>query len=122
MRLAVQAHPRRAAEAFSRSLHAGSSFEIALDSVLPSISDAYIDVIREQSEDGHTQNALKVWDRLGFLRPRISFPESFPLVGALIVERRIAEASRVWDQGGLFFRLGDLSRPPGAGLWGGGVE
>src|SRR5438128_1459958 len=122
MRLAVQADPRRAAEAFSRSLHAGSSFETALDRVLPSISDAYIDVIREQSEDGHTQNALKVWDRLVSLRPRISLPESFPLVGALMVERRIAEASRVWDQAVLFAGLADLQGPPGSVLWDGGLE
>ena len=122
MRLAVEADPRRAAEAFSRSLHAGSSFEIALDSVLPPISDAYIDVIREQSEDGHTQNALKVWDRLVFLRPRISLPESFPLVSALMVERRIAEASRVWDQAVLFAGLADLQGPPGSVLWDGGFE
>src|SRR5438445_8555354 len=95
MRLAVQADPRRAAEAFSRSLQSGSSFESALDSVLPSISDAYIYVIREQSEDGHTQNAHKVWDRRVSLRPRTSLPESFPLVGEMMRERRIAEASRV---------------------------
>src|SRR5213594_3959073 len=122
MRLAVEADPRRAAEAFSRSLHAGSSFEIALDSVLPPISDAYIDVIREQSEDGHTQNALKVWDRLVFLRPRISLPESFPVVSALMMERRIAEASRVWDQAVLFAGLADLQGPPGSVLWDGGFE
>src|SRR2546421_8519063 len=122
MRLAVEADPRRAAEAFSRSLHAGSSFEIALDSVLPSVSDAYIDVIREQSEYGHTQNALKVWDRLVSQRPRISLPESFPLVGALLIERRIVERRRVCDQAGLLAGLGDMQGPRGSVLSDGGVR
>src|SRR5438477_1710291 len=63
MRLAVEADPQRAAEAFSRSLRAGSTIEAALDHVLPVISDAYLDVIRDQSEDRHTENALKVLER-----------------------------------------------------------
>src|SRR5207247_4048568 len=45
MRLAVEADPRRAAEAFSRSLHAASSFEIALARVLPPVTDPYTDGI-----------------------------------------------------------------------------
>jgi hypothetical protein len=122
MRLAVEADPKRAAEAFSRSLHAGSSFETALDRVLPPTSDAYLDVIREQSEDGHTENGLKVWGRLVSLRPRISLYDSFPLVGALLMEKRIAEASRVWEQAVLFAGLSDLQGPAGSVLWDGGFE
>ncbi len=122
MRLAVEADPKRAAEAFSRSLRAGSSLEAALDRVLPPISDAYLDVIREQSEDRHTENALKVWDRLVSLRPRISLYDSFPLVGALMTEKRIADASRVWDQGMLLAGLAELQGPPGTVLWDGGFE
>src|SRR5207253_5062884 len=75
-----------------------------------------------RSSDLHTQNALKVWDRLVSLRPRISLPESFPLVGALMMERRIAEASRVWDQAVLLAGLVDLQGPPGSVLWDGGFE
>jgi hypothetical protein len=122
MRLAVEADPKRAADAFYRSLRAGSSFEAALDRVLPPISDAYLDVIREQSEDRHTENALKIWDRLVSLHPRISLPESFLLVGALMTEKRIAEASRVWDQAVRFAGLADLQGPPGSVLWDGGFE
>jgi tetratricopeptide (TPR) repeat protein len=122
MHLAVEADPKRAAEAFSRSLRAGSSLEAALDRVLPPSSDAYLDVIREQSEDRHTENALKVWDRLVSLRPRISFYDSFPLVGALMTEKRIADASRVWDQAVLFASLANLQGPPDSVLWDGGFE
>ena len=122
MRLAVQADPKRAAEAFSRSLRAGSTIEAALDHVLPVISDAYLDVIRDQSEDRHTENALKVWERLVSMHPRISLYDSFPLVDALMTERRIGEASRVWDQAVLFAGLADLQGPPGSILWDSGFE
>lgn len=122
MRLAVEGDPKRAAEVFSRSLRAGSSVETALDRILPPISEAYLDVIRDQSVDGHTSNALKVWDRLVTLHPRISMYDSFPLVGALMNERRIAEAGRVWDQAVLFAGLADFQGPPGSLLWDGGFE
>ncbi len=122
IRLAVEGDPKRAAEAFSRSLRAGSSIETALDRVLPPISEAYLDVIRDQSLDGHTGNALKVWDRLVTLHPRFSLYDSFPLVGALMAEGRIAEAGRVWDQAVLFAGLADLQSPPGSVLWDGGFE
>src|SRR5438874_11121491 len=61
---AVEADPQRAAESFSRFLRAGSSVETTLDRLLPPVSEAYIDVIWDQTTDGHTDNALKVWDRL----------------------------------------------------------
>ena len=122
MRLAVQGNPKHAAEAFSRSLRAGSSVETALDRVLPPITEAYLDVIRDQVADGHTENALKVWDRLVTLHPRFFLYDSFPLVGALMNERRIAEAGRVWDQAAVFAGLADLQSPPGSILWDGGFE
>jgi len=122
MRLAVEADPKRAAEAFSRSLGAGASIETALARVLPPISEAYLDVIRDQAIDGHTGNALKLWDRLPSLHPRFPLQDSFSLVGVLMREKRISEASRVWDQAILYAGLADLQDPPGSILWDGGFE
>ena len=122
MRLAVQADPKRSAEAFSRSLRAGSNVETTIDRVLPPITEAYLDVIWDQTTDGHTDNALKVWERLGALHPRIPLPDSYTLVGALMNERRIPEASRVWDQAVVFAGLADLQGPSGSVLWDGGFE
>jgi len=122
MRLAVQADPNRAAEAFSRALRAGSSIETTIDRVLPPITESYLEVIWDQTTDGHTENAVKVWNRLAPLHPHISLPESFSLVNALMTEKRIAEASRVWDQAALFAGLADLQGPPGSVLWDGGFE
>src|SRR5260370_4113737 len=117
MRLAVAADPKRGAEAFSRALRAGFDIETVLDRVFPPISDAYLDVIRDQTADRHTDNALKVWDRLASLHPRISMFDSFPLVGALMTGERIAEASRVWDQAVLFSGLNALPNPQGSLFW-----
>ena len=122
MRRAVEVDPKRAAEAFSRSLRVGSNIETTIDRVLPPISEAYLDVIWDQTTDGHTGNALKVWDRLASLHPHLSLQDSFSLVGALMTEKRIAEASRVWDQAVLFAGLTDLQSPPGSVLWDGGFE
>jgi hypothetical protein len=122
MRLAVEADPKRAAEAFSRFLRAGSNIEPNLDRVLPPITEAYLDVIWDQTTEGHTGNALKVWDRLVSLNPRISLYDSFVLVDALMTERRITEASRVWNQSVLLAGLADLQNPPGSVLWDGGFE
>ncbi len=122
IRLAVVADPKRAAEAFSRSLHAGSDIETILDRVLPPVSAAYLDVILDQTADGHTGNAVKVWDRLVLLHPRLSLQDSFSLVGSLMNERRIAEASRVWDQAVLFAGLADIQSPQNSVLWDGGFE
>jgi len=122
MRLAVQSDPKRAAEAFSRALRAGSGIETILERVLPSIPEAYLDVIWDQTTDRHTENALKVWDRLQALHPRISLYDSFSLVSALMAEKRIGEARRVWDQAVLLAGLADLQGPPGSLLWDGGFE
>jgi len=122
MRLAVQADPKRAAEAFSRALHAGSGVETILDRVLPPIPEAYLQVIWDQTTDRHTDNALKVWNRLPPLHPRLSLNDSFSLVGALMAEKRIGEASRAWDQAVEFAGLADLESPPGSLLWDGGFE
>src|ERR1700682_5695525 len=83
MRHAVEADPKRAAEAFSRSLRAGSNIETTLDRVLPPISEAYLAVIWDQSKDGNTGNALKVWDRLPPSHPPFFFQDFFPLLRSL---------------------------------------
>src|SRR5467141_2918651 len=75
MRHAVEADPQRAAESFSRFLRAGSSIETTLDRVLPPVKEAYVDVIWDQTTDGHTENALKVWDRLVAIHPHVPLPD-----------------------------------------------
>ena len=122
MRHAVEADPKRAAEAFSRSLRAESNVDLILDRVLPPIAEAYVGVIWDQIDDRHTSSALKVWDRLASIHPRLPLRESYPLVGALRNEKQITDARRVWDQAVGFAGLADLQGPPGSILWDGGFE
>src|SRR5260370_5756133 len=98
LRRAVESDPKRGAETFSRSLNAGSSVETILNRVLPPISSAYVDVIRDQIADGHTEIALSVWDRLASIHTRLPLQDSFPLVGTLMTEKPIAHTRHLSDQ------------------------
>src|SRR6266513_2391195 len=122
MRHAVEADPQRAAESFSRFLRAGSSVELTLDRLLPPVKEAYIDVIWDQTTDGHTDNALKVWDRLVAIHPHVPLRDVFSLIAALRNSKRITDARRVWDQAVVVAGMADLQGPPGSVLWDGGFE
>ena len=122
MRRAVEADPKRGAEAFSRALRAEPDADRILNRVLPPIRDVYIDVIWDQIIDRHTDNALKVWDRLATIHPSLQLQDVFTLMGDLVTKKRITEASRVWDQAIVFAGLADLQGPSGSVLWDGGFE
>jgi hypothetical protein len=122
MRHAVEADPGRGAEAFSRSLRVEANIDKILDRILPAIGDVYVDVIWDQITDGQTNIALKVWDRLVAIHTRLPLRDVFPLVGALRNNKRIPDASRVWDQAVVVAGMADLQGPPGSALWDGGFE
>jgi len=122
MRRAVEADPGRGAEAFSRSLRVEPNIEKILDRILPPIGEVYVDMIWDQITDGQTDIALKVWDRLVAIHPRVPLRDVFPLVGALRKSKRITDARRVWDQAVLVAGMADLQGPPGSVLWDGGFE
>jgi tetratricopeptide (TPR) repeat protein len=122
MRHAVEADPRRGAEAFSRSLRIEPNIKKILDHILPPIGEVYVDVIWDQITDGQTDIALQVWDRLVAIHPRVPLRDVFPLVGALRNIKRITDARRVWDQAAVFAGMTDLQGPPGSVLWDGGFE
>jgi len=122
MRRAVESDPKRGAEAFSRAFRAEPDVERILNRVLPPVRDVYFDVIGDQITDGHTENALKVWDRLVTIHPRSPLRDVFPLIAALRSNKRIADARRVWDQAVSVAGMADLQGPPGSALWDGGFE
>ena len=122
MRHAVEADPKRGAEAFSRALRVERNIDKILERILPPIGDVYVDVIWDQITDGQTDIALKVWDRLVAIHPRVPLRDVFPLVGALRNAKRITDAHRVWDQAVVVAGMADLQGPPGSVLWDGGFE
>ncbi|HEY6946513.1 MAG TPA: hypothetical protein VI431_15345 [Candidatus Acidoferrum sp.] len=123
MRHAVETEPKRGAEALSRALNAEPNIDVVVDRVLPPVSDAYVTAIVEQTSEGHTANALQVWNRLAALHPKLRLENySFSLVSALLREKQHVEAQRVWQQAVDFAGLGDLPTPQGSVIWDGGFE
>lgn len=122
MRHAVESDPKRGAEVFSRTLRVEPSVEKILDGVLPARADVYLDVIWEQTQEGNLDNALKVWDRLAAMHPRLLLHDVFVLVDALMNRKQISEARRVWDQAAAMAGFSGLADPPGSLLWDGGFE
>lgn len=122
IRQAIEADPKRGAEAFSRCLRVEPDVEKILDQVLPPIGEVYVDVIWDQTTDGHTGNALKVWNRLVSIHHRVPLQDVFSLFGSLWGNKRIAEASRVWDQAVILGGFSDLQGPQQSVLWDGGFE
>lgn len=122
MRRAVESDPKRGAEAFSRSIRAEPDVDLVLDRVLPPLRDAYVDVIWDQINDGHTENALKVWNRLAAIHPSLPLRDVLTLVGSLLTKKQFPEAQRVWSQAVVFAGMGDLQGPSGSVLWDGGFE
>ena len=122
MRRAVESDPKRGAEAFSRAFRAEPDVDRILDRALPPNRDVYVEVIWDQITDGQTDIALKVWDRLVAIHPRLPLRDVFPLIGALRNSKRIADARRVWDQAVIVSGMADLQGPRGSVLWDGGFE
>ena len=122
MRRAVAAEPKRGAEALSRALRAQPDINAVLDRVLPPVSESYFDAIRDQTAEGHIDNALKIWDRLASIHPRLPLQDCFGLVAALVQTKRITEGQRIWDQAVGLAGLADLPAPANSVLWDGGFE
>jgi predicted TPR repeat methyltransferase len=122
MRRAVEADPKRGAEAFSRACRVEPDVDRILNRALPPVRDAYVDIIADQVTDGHTDIALRVWDRLVAIHPQLPLRDIYPLFNALRGSKRMTDARRVWDQAVVVAGMADLQGPPGSVLWDGGFE
>ncbi|HET7208220.1 MAG TPA: hypothetical protein VFI95_16715 [Terriglobales bacterium] len=122
IRHAVEVEPGRGGEALSRALRAEPNIDLVLDRVLPPTAEAYLDAIRDQISDGHTANAVKVWNRLAALHSHLQLADVFALVDALLREKQVPEAQRVWEQAVALSGFANLPAPAGSILWDGGFE
>ena len=118
---AIEADPRRGAEAFSRCLRVEPNVNIILSKVLPPSSAIYVEILRDLSADNQIDNALKVWDHLAALNPRLTMPDSYPLVNALLQRKDTQQALRIWDQASDFSGLSQF-RSPNSVIWDSGFE
>src|SRR5215472_6777975 len=107
MRHAVEAEPKRGAEALSRALIAEPNISLVIDRVLPPLPEAYTTAILDQVSEGRTVNAILIWNRLAALHPKLPLETyTYYLVTALLREKQVTAAWRVWKQ----FRLGASGR------------
>jgi tetratricopeptide (TPR) repeat protein len=122
IRRAVEADPKRGAEAFSRCWRADPNVEMILNRVLPPSRDVYLDVIRDLAADRKAEEALEVWSRLEALHPRLVLRDIFPLVDRLMESSQLTAAWRVWEQAARFAELPPLLDSPGSVVWDGSFE
>jgi hypothetical protein len=123
MRHAVETEPKRGAEALSRALSAEPNINLVIDRVLPPLTEAYTTAIFDQVSEGRTVNAVQIWNRLAALHPKLPLETyTFYLVAALLREKQVSEAQRIWKQAADFAGLGNLPEPAGSVLWDGGFE
>jgi tetratricopeptide (TPR) repeat protein len=121
IRTALEADPKRGAEAFSRCWRVSPDVHTILDKVLPPSKEIYVAVIRELVEAGQLDPALVVWSRLGTLNPRMSPAQVPQLTNALLQQGRSQELSLVWQQ--VVAMMDDPpADPPGSVFWDGGFE
>jgi tetratricopeptide (TPR) repeat protein len=122
IRRAVEADPKRGAEAFSRCWHANPDLQMILNRVLPPSRDVYLGVIRDLVADKKTAEALEVWSRLESLHPQLVLRDVFPIVDSLIETAQWEAAWRVWEQAARFSQLPPLLDAPGSVAWDGSFE
>jgi len=122
IRRAVQADPKRAAEALSRCLRVDPDINTVLDQVLPASRDVYVDVLWDLLGDGKTEDALQVWSRLAALHPQLPLSDVYPLVDSLTQKQQLRLARQIWDQAVTFTRIPQPLDPPGSLVWDGGFE
>jgi tetratricopeptide (TPR) repeat protein len=119
---AVEADPRRGAEAFSRCIRFEPDIQVVLDRVIPPFPHVYADIMNDLAANGRTDDALKVWQRLVDLDRQIPIQEVFPLVDALRRKNLIPEAYRVWTRSASLAGISVQPVSPGSTLWDGGFE
>jgi hypothetical protein len=119
---AVESDPKRGAAAFALSIRFDPNVNSALQRVVPSSQEAYLNVISALAEQGQTDQALIVWSKLASLPSQLSLSQSFPLLESLINKRQVAEARRVWDQALTLAKVSRPPDPPGSLVWDGGFE
>jgi hypothetical protein len=127
--MAVEQEPLRAWAAFLLFQRFDSD-DIAILDRFPRQEKIYLDIIWGLNEEGHTDSALKVWDRLfelareGLASGRFAITQAtlFSLVDQLLSKGSISEAARVWREALIFMKTPKPPDPPDSLVWDGGFE
>jgi tetratricopeptide (TPR) repeat protein len=97
-RVALMRDPKFETSAVAQSWKAGASASQILNEILPAQSQYYLvalDFFLSQRQDA---SALEIWSRLVDLKQPFEIQQVVPLINDLIVQDRMEEARRVWQQ------------------------
>src|SRR6266853_1448308 len=122
IRKAVELEPQRAAEAFSRALRAQPDANVVLDKAMPQSAAVYLPILRLLSAVGDLDNAQIVWSRLIASRHAEPISEMVFYINALIQQRRVADATRAWNEAVSIMQNPPPPDPAGSLLWDGSFE
>ena len=121
IRRATYTEPRRSAEAFSRCRRVSPDPDAVLDAIIPPDRDAYLAIMRELAATNEIPAALRVWQRLVSIHPRVAPSEIIFLTDLLIQQHQMGEARRLWDQAVGMSQV-QLNDSPNSVVWDGGFE
>jgi tetratricopeptide (TPR) repeat protein len=122
IRKAAELEPQRAAEAFSRALRAQPDANVVLDKAMPQSAVVYLRILRLLCDAGDLGNAQTVWSRLIALRHTEPMSEMSFYSNELIRQRRVADATRAWNEAVSIMQNPPPPDPAGSLLWDGGFE
>ena len=121
-RSAIQEDPRLGAQAVRVCRHVEPDFSVILDRVVPPIAEAYLNVVSELTNEGDTNDALKVWSKLLALHPKLHSGEVIQFVDVLLRGQQMSDAASVWRQAVNLMDVPKMDDPPGSLVWDGGFE
>jgi hypothetical protein len=118
----LQLDPKRAAEAFSRSLQLQPDVKVVLDRVVPPSPGTYLPILRMLSEAYQMEDAQLVWDKLVGLHSKVPLGDTVIFFDALINRRRAHDAFRLWPEATAMMDNPPPPDPSGSLIWDGGFE
>ena len=122
IRRALKIDPKRSIAAFLIFRHIEPDLDIVWERDLPSIPSVYLDVIQFLTNEGHADQALKVWARLLALHIALPQKDILYFVEGLMNKNQTMEARQVWNQAIRSMNLPKTNDPDDSLVWDGGFE
>lgn len=118
----LQLDPKRAAEAYSRSLQLQPDARIVLDKVIPPSPVSYVLILHMLSDADQMDQAQLVWSRLVGLNTRVPLREIVVFFDALNRMRQSVRAAELWPQAAAMMENPPPPDPAGSLIWDGSFE
>jgi hypothetical protein len=118
----LQLDPKRAAEAFSRSVQLQPDAKVVLDKVIPPSPKTYLPILQMLSAAYQMEEAQLVWNKLVGLNAQVPLRDVVVFFDALVRHRQAGEAFKLWPQATAMMENPPPPDPSGSLIWDGGFE